>query len=304
LKLRQPRIHHQEIELTGIDEKMGCGPSKNMDAQIAGDFFGATESFHNRESANYTHNSANNSTPEGASNRVPVKSNLKTSAFEHEEEPLKQKKLSKTKKTIESPPQTTYAVGGGTPSTASRKSRKGMKSGGTGSGELLNIALKKNTKIKDSEPRSPKSSKSSSPPALGIHKVPITAYKAPPPAESFVANPPPKVDLGLKMTNITVTAPEPPPSLTSQSVVSVPPPPPPPLSTNSVDQKLKPSQQDAMQAIKPIVLDDDDFSVAPSLAVEMRSICETKFDDVYQRGKKVSKILFLFRTLARWHRLI
>jgi hypothetical protein len=39
------------------------------------------------------------------------------------------------------------------------------------------------------------------------------------------------------------------------------------------------------------VLDDDDFSVAPSLATEMQIVSEsskTKFDDVYRRGKKVS----------------
>jgi hypothetical protein len=278
---------------------MGCGPSKKMDAQIAGDFFGANESFHNRESSNHIHNSASNPTPEGATNRMPLKSNLKTPAVEDEEEPTRPKKLSKTKKTRESPPPTTSTAGGVTSSTTAKKTRKGTRSGGTGNGEALPSALKKNTRIKESAPRSPKSSKPS-PPAPGAHKVPITAYKAPPPAESFVANPKPKIDIGIKKTNtaaindttasggpvVTLTAPPPPP--VSQSVVSVPPPPP-PLSVNSVEHKLKSSQQDAVQAIKPIVLDDDDFSVAPSLAVEMRSICETKFDDVYQRGKKVRK---------------
>jgi hypothetical protein len=91
---------------------MGCGPSKKLDAQIAGDFFGASESFHNRESSAYIHNSASNHTPEGAANRVPVKSNLKSPSIVDEEEPLRQKKLSKTKKTRESPPPTTSTGGG------------------------------------------------------------------------------------------------------------------------------------------------------------------------------------------------
>ena len=37
----------------------------------------------------------------------------------------------------------------------------------------------------------------------------------------------------------------------------------------------------------PRQLDEDDFSVAPSLDVEVRSITKTTFDDIYIRGKKV-----------------
>jgi hypothetical protein len=36
------------------------------------------------------------------------------------------------------------------------------------------------------------------------------------------------------------------------------------------------------------LLDDDDFSVAPSLDLECRSIGKTKFDDIYTRGREVS----------------
>lgn len=252
-----------------------------------------------RDSSNHIHNSARNHTPETAANRVPAKSNLKTSAIEEEEEPPRQhqKKMSKTKKTREVPPPTpATAGGGGTPSTSSRKTKKTTRNGGSGGGDVLPSALKKTPRARESAPRSPKPSKTSSP----VPKVPPKpAYKAPPSSESFVANPPPRVDVGVKKPNVTgrnnptssngaaLTSLAPPPPPASQSAVSVPPPPP-PLSGTSLEQSSKQSHQNAIQAIKPIVLDDDDFSVAPSLAVEMRSICETKFDDVYQRGKKVS----------------
>ena len=39
-------------------------------------------------------------------------------------------------------------------------------------------------------------------------------------------------------------------------------------------------------------LNDDDFSVAPSLEVAMRSIVAHKFADVYQKGKKVRLLVF------------
>jgi hypothetical protein len=38
----------------------------------------------------------------------------------------------------------------------------------------------------------------------------------------------------------------------------------------------------------PRKLEDDDFSVAPSLDVEMRSVVSKSFEDVYVRGEKVS----------------
>ena len=41
----------------------------------------------------------------------------------------------------------------------------------------------------------------------------------------------------------------------------------------------------------PRKLDDDDFSVAPSLDVEVRSITKTTFDDIYARGKQVRKVM-------------
>jgi hypothetical protein len=37
------------------------------------------------------------------------------------------------------------------------------------------------------------------------------------------------------------------------------------------------------------VLDDDDFSVAPSMDQDVKSVVTACFDDVYQRGRKVRK---------------
>ena len=34
-------------------------------------------------------------------------------------------------------------------------------------------------------------------------------------------------------------------------------------------------------------LDDDDFSVAPSMDQDVKSVVSVSFDDVYQRGRKV-----------------
>ncbi|KAG7354455.1 serine/threonine protein kinase [Nitzschia inconspicua] len=280
---------------------MGCGSSKNMDAQIAGDFFGANDSYHNREGSNHIHNSAKVTSPERPTNRVPMKSNLKTSSRDGGDEPPKQQqnKLTKTKKPRETPP-LHASGGGGTPSTStsSKKVKKATRSGGSGSSsDILTPSTTKNSsRNKESVPNSSKLTNKISSPEPGNQKAPKAAFRAPPSSESFVANPPPKVDMGTKMgtangrNNLTspsgpaVPSPPPPPPPVPQSAVSVPPPPP-PLSAVS-----KASQQDPMHAIKPILLDDDDFSVAPSLATEMRSICEsskTKFDDVYQRGKKL-----------------
>jgi hypothetical protein len=92
-----------------------------------------------------------------------------------------------------------------------------------------------------------------------------TKYVAPPSSESFVQQQKQQQQ----------------PTITENASVSVPPPPPPltvPLTvvgdSNSHNSKA-------------VVLDDDDFSVAPSLAVEMRSITNHTFDDVYQRGQKL-----------------
>jgi len=48
------------------------------------------------------------------------------------------------------------------------------------------------------------------------------------------------------------------------------------------------SVSQAQQKSTPRKLDDDDFSVAPSLDVEMRSVVNHSFNDIYERGKKVS----------------
>lgn len=52
---------------------------------------------------------------------------------------------------------------------------------------------------------------------------------------------------------------------------------------------------------EPLKLDDDDFSVAPSLAVAMRSVVKTSFDQIYERGQKVrlaQRFAGLLSTLA------
>lgn len=70
-----------------------------------------------------------------------------------------------------------------------------------------------------------------------------------------------------------------------------PPPPPPPLATTSTMPSLHTiggdSVSQAQQRSTPRKLDDDDFSVAPSLNVEMRSVVNHSFNDIYERGKKL-----------------
>jgi hypothetical protein len=103
-------------------------------------------------------------------------------------------------------------------------------------------------------------------------------YKAPPSSNSFVPNPTPKTETGVKKAGGEAPPPPPPPPMSAETTAGrrpPPPPPPPPPPTSSSNLS------------KPIVLDDDDFSVAPSLAVEMRSVVRHTFDDIYQRGKKV-----------------
>ena len=40
----------------------------------------------------------------------------------------------------------------------------------------------------------------------------------------------------------------------------------------------------------PNHLDDDDFSVAPSMDQDVKSVVSVVFDDVYKRGRKVSRM--------------
>lgn len=127
-------------------------------------------------------------------------------------------------------------------------------------------------------------------------------YVAPPSSESFVVNPTPKLDASTKKgiagptegnNSVPAKLPSPP-----QVTNTVPPPPPPFLGQPTVEAtsatsayRPPPPAPPVAAPPKPIVLDDDDFSVAPSLAVEMRSIVNHTFDDVYQRGKKVRSLI-------------
>jgi hypothetical protein len=60
-------------------------------------------------------------------------------------------------------------------------------------------------------------------------------------------------------------------------------------------QQQRQQQQEENDSYRsnPRKLEDDDFSVAPSLDVEMRSITKHTFDDVYQRGRKVSYYIII-----------
>ena len=96
-------------------------------------------------------------------------------------------------------------------------------------------------------------------------------YVAPPSSESFV-----------QVQQRTVQP---------QQVTPMTPPPPPAGEPSDHSRQLKAhfQGQTNSERSKPRKLDDDDFSVAPSLDVEMRSIVNHTFDDIYQRGKKVSR---------------
>ena len=43
-------------------------------------------------------------------------------------------------------------------------------------------------------------------------------------------------------------------------------------------------------------LDDDDFSVAPSMDQDVKSVVSVSFDDVYARGRKVSNLGWIVRS--------
>lgn len=47
------------------------------------------------------------------------------------------------------------------------------------------------------------------------------------------------------------------------------------------------------KSMRNAYLDDDDFSVAPSMDQDVKSVVSVSFDDVYKRGRKVSLLLGL-----------
>ena len=50
------------------------------------------------------------------------------------------------------------------------------------------------------------------------------------------------------------------------------------------------------KSMRNVCMDDDDFSVAPSMEQDVKSVVSVSFDDVYKRGRKVSfgNIAFFF----------
>ena len=44
------------------------------------------------------------------------------------------------------------------------------------------------------------------------------------------------------------------------------------------------------KSLRNVYLDDDDFSVAPSMDQDVKSVVSVSFDDVYKRGRKVSPV--------------
>lgn len=143
------------------------------------------------------------------------------------------------------------------------------------------------------KPASPKSkSRSSSNNTTTNNHSPNTKprksnFVAPPSSESFVAKP--------------AFSPRKSPKSNANAVAAPTPPPPPPYTTPSSHTHQTPggdtdfgssvgnSSRDSQRS-PPRRLDDDDFSVAPSLDLEMRSVSTKTFDDVYIRGKQVRTV--------------
>jgi hypothetical protein len=101
-------------------------------------------------------------------------------------------------------------------------------------------------------------------------------YVAPPSSESFVTNPSsrspspePNHVRSKAHTKTTGLSPPPPPSKHSSSSVSAKP--------GNIDGRPQESKE----------IGDDDFSVAPSLATCYRSVIKFSFDQIYERGQKV-----------------
>jgi hypothetical protein len=291
-----------------------------MDAQLAGEFFGATDSYHNRDAAvenvanmgaNDEYNNDSSTPAEERPNELPMKSSLKSSSHDEDDGQKRSRKPGKSRRTKEGVTDPSGS-GGTTPSSTPppRHRKKGGKSNGD---HVPSSSHKKRSKENGQKSNQPSTGakKVKSPVSTG-QKLTKSNFKAPPSSESFVANPTPKISSGERKTphgkGPAAASPVPPPPPPPQAATSVPPPPP-PLSGTSNEARSRPSNQEAIDYIQPIVLDDDDFSVAPSLAVEMRSITETTFDDVYQRGKKVrmcvyghwSSAVYMFLSLA--HRI-
>lgn len=120
----------------------------------------------------------------------------------------------------------------------------------------------------------------------------IESNPSPPTSKRLISPPPTYHEDPTTQASARNVIPDPP-------VQAPPPPTPPPTMTpvpprnnrNTGTAAAPKSSQPPMPVeprnVEPRLLDDDDFSVAPSLDVAMRNIHSHSFDDVYQRGRKV-----------------
>lgn len=172
-----------------------------------------------------------------------------------------------------------------------RKKRNGSNSGSSGSLEFVDQkqesatspTSKKTPRTQANGGSSSNRQTSSSKLSQSPSKKTKSNYVAPPSSESFVQHAAPMATAGPQSPRVGGPVPPPPPPLTAPSTVDASsanhghaPPPTPSYAPSTTSSNSK-----------PVILDDDDFSVAPSLAVEMRSITNHTFDDVYQRGNKL-----------------
>lgn len=65
--------------------------------------------------------------------------------------------------------------------------------------------------------------------------------------------------------------------------------------TNSGGKKTKQSRSTGSRrkSMRNAYLDDDEFSVAPSMDQDVKSVVSVSFDDVYKRGRKVRSSHFV-----------
>jgi hypothetical protein len=60
-------------------------------------------------------------------------------------------------------------------------------------------------------------------------------------------------------------------------------------NNNNNSNGARMSSRSVRKSSRHTVLDDDDFSVAPSMDQDVKSVVSVGFDDVYKRGRKVRK---------------
>mmetsp|Transcript_45125 Transcript_45125/g.109828 ORF Transcript_45125/g.109828 Transcript_45125/m.109828 type:complete len:1253 (-) Transcript_45125:37-3795(-) len=262
---------------------MGCGSSKATDAKIAEDFFGGPSvSEHgggggggNTGGVVVSRSVAAPTTASlAAVETSPVKSSKPYSPPPSNVEELESPRKNKQKATS-SP-------------TKKTKKKKVPPAGSSGDHERMKSPTKA-TKSADAN-----ASKLTSP------SKQRTNYVAPPSCESFVSEQ--QQQRQAKPQKQHKEKPSTPRKTTKEEVAKEPlqpegsvalpppPPPPPPMSVPSAvvnDTTNNDDHDESINSRPAVVLDDDDFSVAPSLAVEMRSITNHTFDDVYQRGTQL-----------------